>query len=77
MKEMQLNNCKKNVLYIVKNIECSYISIARRLTELGFVIGNKFKIIEFSALKKTLLIEIDGYILSLRASVASLIKVVV
>lgn len=70
-----LNNCKKNIFYVIEKIEGNYVPTVRRLSELGFIKGSKVKIIEFSALKKTLLVEIQGYILSLRASVAELIKV--
>lgn len=75
MQNISLNKCKKNKRYIISYIEISNLSIARRLTELGFIEGTSVKIIQFSALKKTLLIEIEGYILSLRASVAEMIKV--
>lgn len=75
MQNLSLNQCDKNINYFVDMIECKHIPIARRLTELGFVKDAKLKVIQFSALKKTLLIEIDGYVLSLRANVAELIKV--
>ncbi len=75
MQDLKLNQGEKNILYIVCNIDCSNVAISRRLTELGFVVGSKLKILQFSALKKTLLLDIEGYILSLRASVAELVKV--
>ncbi|MDD4111016.1 MAG: FeoA family protein [Clostridia bacterium] len=75
MQELSLDKCEKGLLYNIKKIACSHISVARRLTELGFIVGNKLKIVGFSALKKTLLVEIDGYILSLRSSVAAFVKV--
>lgn len=75
MKKLTLNNCDKNKEYEVLNIDCQQIAIARRLTELGFVENAKVRIIQFSALKKTLLIEIEGYVISLRASVAQYIRV--
>lgn len=65
---MNLNQCEKNIYYVVERIEGRYIPISRRLTELGFIYGASLKILQFSALKKTLLIEIDGYVLSMRAT---------
>jgi Fe2+ transport system protein FeoA len=75
VRKTSLNECEKNICYIVDTINCQQIPIARRLSELGFVRGSKVKIIEFSALKKTLLTEIEGCVLSLRASVAALVIV--
>lgn len=72
---ISLNKCDRNIFYVIEFVECKNIPISRRLIELGFVKGAELKIIQFSALKKTLLVEISGYILSLRANVASFIKV--
>lgn len=70
-----LNEGDRNVNYIVDFVDAKNVSLCRRLTELGFIKGAELKIIQFSALKKTLLVEIEGYTLSLRANIASIIKV--
>ncbi len=75
MKNTSLNLCSRNIEYIIDYIDCNYPAVSRRLTELGFVSGASLKVIQFSALKKTLLIEIHGYVLSLRESTASIVKV--
>ena len=73
--ETTLNLCKKNQEYVVSKINTSQPAIARRLSELGFYEGVKIKVVCFSALKKTLLVQLLGYTLSLRASVAQIVKV--
>ena len=73
--ETTLNLCKKNQEYIVSKINTSQPAIARRLSELGFYSGAVVKVVCFSALKKTLLVQLLGYTLSLRASVAQIVKV--
>ena len=75
MKNIPLNKCFKNITYKVDYVDTTNISISRRLTELGFIEGASIKIIQFSVLKKTLLIEIEGYVLSLRSSIGEMIKV--
>jgi Fe2+ transport system protein FeoA len=72
---INLNEGDKNVFYVIEFIDCKNIPVSRRLTELGFVKGAKLKIIQFSALKKTVLVQVGEYVLSLRASVAEFIKV--
>lgn len=75
MNVFNLNDCEKHVDYLVVKIDCRQLAVARRLTELGFVEDARVQIIQFSALKKTLLVEIEGYVISLRASVAQIVKV--
>ncbi len=75
VENLSLNLCEKNVEYIVEILNCERVGIARRLSELGFVKGVKLKVVQFSALKKTMLIEIEGCLLSLRATVAEIVKV--
>lgn len=75
MQSLNLNDCEKNVNYQVVEINSRQTALARRLTELGFVEGARVNIIQFSSLKKTILLELEGYVLSLRASVAEIVKV--
>lgn len=75
MQIISLNQCEKNRQYLIDYIDTTNLAISRRLTELGFIEKTSLKIVQFSALRKTLLIEIEGYILSLRSSVAEMIKV--
>lgn len=44
--------------------------INRRLLELGFVNGEKVKVLNMSILKEVLLVEICGFVLSIRKDVA-------
>ena len=46
-----------------------------RLLELGFTQGQKVKIVRLSLAKNTFLVEIRGYLLSLRRSVAEIVRV--
>lgn len=68
-------NCEVNRNYFVLGLNTQNIGVSRRLSELGFFHGARVKVLCFSALKKTVLIEIEGYALSLRSSVASLVFV--
>lgn len=47
--------------------------IKRRLCELGLFVGQKVNILQKSALKKVLLIEVRGYVLSLRREQAEMV----
>lgn len=76
MKGLSLNQCEKNITYRVDEVVCLHVPVSRRLSELGFVKDAQLKVIQYSALKRTLLIEIEGYVISLRASVAVLVKVI-
>ena len=70
-----MNLCLKNQEYVVSKIDCTQTAVARRLSELGFYQGVNVKVVCFSALKKTLLVQLQGYTLSLRSSVAEIVKV--
>lgn len=48
---------------------------ARRLLELGIIAGQPIKILNKSSLKKVFLVEIRGYLLSVRASILKLVQV--
>lgn len=47
----------------------------RRLLELGIIAGQPIKILNKSSLKKVYLVEVRGYLLSVRASILKLVKV--
>lgn len=47
----------------------------RRLLELGIIAGQPIKILNKSSLKKVFLVEIRGYLLSVRASILKLVQV--
>ena len=47
----------------------------RRLLELGIIAGQPIKILNKSSLKKVYLVEVRGYLLSVRASILKLVQV--
>ena len=47
----------------------------RRLLELGIIAGQPIKILNKSSLKKVFLVEIRGYLLSVKASILKLVQV--
>ena len=47
----------------------------RRLLELGIIAGQPIKILNKSSLKKVYLVEIRGYLLSVKASILKLVQV--
>ncbi len=75
MELISLCECDRNRKYIIEKIECESVGVARRLSELGFYKGAKIRVSCFSALKKTVLLEIEGYTVSLRSTIASCVKV--
>lgn len=68
---LNLCECKIGKKYVIHGIKqgCS-IKIIRRLCDLGFVNGTSITVSRKSALKKVLLIEIRGFLLSLQSNVA-------
>ena len=71
---MTLNRAKINQNYKVVGFDGND-QIMRRFLELGFSVGEKIKIVSTSLQKKVLLIEIRGYLLSVRAELLSRIFV--
>lgn len=71
------NLCEVEVLkeFKIVEIETEQISIKRRLLELGFLPGICVKVSRKSLSKKTILVEIQGYLLALRCDVAKSIFV--
>ena len=50
-------------------------AVLRRFFELGFVQGERVKVVSTSLQKKVFLVEIHGYLLSVRASLLSCVQV--
>lgn len=65
---LTLKDAKKMQIYEIVGFKENSDSILRRFMELGFTVGQKLKIISTSLQKKVFLIEIRGYLLSVRAS---------
>lgn len=69
-----LKNAKTGKFYTIKNLsEFASDKIVRRLFDLGFTPMQKIKLVRKSLIGKTFLVEVRGYILSMRASVAEVI----
>lgn len=69
-----LFSCKNGKQFYVNSIkdECSY-AIKRRLLDLGFTKGQAVRKIKTSLLNKVVLVEIRGYLLSLKSIIADYI----
>ncbi len=65
---ISLNKARKNTIYKIIGFNGEVDNITRRLMELGFIVGQKVKITSTSLLKKVFLVEIRGYVLSVRAA---------
>lgn len=63
-----LNLAKPNKTYTIKNFDGKLDGVTRRFFELGFSRGEKVKIVSTSLQNKVCLIEIRGYLLSVRRS---------
>lgn len=70
-----LNQAKKMKLYKIVGFSSENDAVLRRFMELGFTIGEKVKIVSTSLQKKVFLIELRGYLLSVRAGLLSRIEV--
>lgn len=67
MKMVKLNGLKIGQDGIIKSYSSTLDQkLKRRLLELGFCLKSKIKILNFSLLKKVALVEINGYVLSVR-----------
>ena len=72
---MTLNECKKNRVYKISGFVGEVDGVLRRFLELGFGLGQRVKIVSTSLQKKVFLIEVRGYVLSVRASLLSKVTV--
>ena len=63
--------------YKIVEVLKSNDAISRRLLELGFVGGQVVKVIAKSLQKKVFLVEIRGYVLSVRAEILKRVRVVI
>lgn len=70
-----LDKCERNKLYKIKGFEGKVDGVLRRFFELGFSQGEKVRIVSTSLQKKVFLVEIRGYLLSVRSELLK--KVVV
>lgn len=72
----KLINAKINKLHIIKGIsQNAPLKIKRRILELGFTQGQKVKILRKSVLGKAYLIEIRGFVLTIRKDIANFIEI--
>ena len=70
-----MNECKENILYKISGFSGEVDNISRRFMELGLVEGEKIRICGKSLQKKVFLIEVRGYLLSVRASLLKKVQV--
>lgn len=70
-----LNQAKKIKLYKIVGFSSENDAVLRRFMELGFTVGEKIKIVATSLQKKVFLIELRGYLLSVRAELLHRIEI--
>lgn len=70
-----LDKVKKNITYKIVDFLGEADNVKRRLWELGFTRGQSVRVLEKSLLKKVLLVEIRGYVLSVRRATLSCVVV--
>lgn len=70
-----LNKAKKMKIYKIVGFSANCDNVLRRFMELGFTVGERVKIVATSLQKKVFLIEIRGYLLSIRASLLDRVQV--
>lgn len=70
-----LNQAKKMKLYKIVGFSSENDAVLRRFMELGFTVGEKIKIVATSLQKKVFLLELRGYLLSVRAELLHRIEI--
>lgn len=70
-----LDKAEKNKVYKITGFSGEKDKVYRRFLELGFSLGQRVKVLEKSFQKKVFLIEIRGYVLSVRTSLLQKIEV--
>ena len=70
-----LDKAEKNKIYKITGFCGEKDKVYRRFLELGFSLGQRVKVLEKSLQKKVFLIEIRGYVLSVRTSLLQKIEV--
>lgn len=71
-----LHNAKTNQVYKIDGFESGLdIMYKRRLLELGFIFGEKIKVLKKSFYKKTFLVLVRGDVFCMRKDLAEKIKV--
>lgn len=74
--KLTLNQAKLNKGYLIIGINKNYdIKYLKRISELGFVSGEKVVLLRKSFLNKTLMIKIKGYAILLGSEIAGLIEI--
>lgn len=74
-KVLSLKDCAFGQTYRVLKITDLPVKIKRRLCDLGFVANTEVRVLRKSLLKKAYLLELRGYVLSVRSSLAQAIIV--
>ena len=70
-----LDKAEKSKIYRITGFCGEKDKVYRRFLELGFSLGQRVKVLEKSLQKKVFLIEIRGYVLSVRTSLLQKIEV--
>ncbi len=70
-----LTKGKLNTIYRIVKVEGENEKVVRRFFELGIIKGQAIKILNSSILKKVFLVEIRGYILSIKTDLLGYIFV--
>lgn len=70
-----LDKAEKNKNYKITGFCGEKDKVYRRFLELGFSLGQRVKVLEKSFQKKVFLIEVRGYVLSVRTSLLQKIEV--
>ncbi len=70
-----LNLAKKNQRYQIVGFVGQVDGVLRRFFELGFTVGERVRVVATSLQKKVFLVEIRGYVLSVRANLLSKVQV--
>ena len=70
-----LKDAQLNKLYKIKKVAGGDTKVIRRFLELGMLSGQVVKVINKSILKKVYLVEIRGYLLSIKTSLLYFIEV--
>ena len=72
---MTLKDVKKNLGCVVVGLNFADSKLKLRLCEIGFFVGGKIKLLNFSPFKKTVLVQVLDSCFAIKSDIASQIEV--
>ena len=72
---MTVKDIEKNITCIITNLNIVDTKLKLRLYEIGFFVGSKIKVVNFSVFHKTILVQVLDSCFAIKSDIASQIEV--